>query len=145
MIRIATQADEPAILSIWLTASKKAHLFLGEETLESQVDLIRDVYLPRSTTYIFEAEGRVKGFISLIDSYIGALFVQPETQGVGIGKALLRHCKTLYPALTVGVYQKNHQAAAFYLRNGFRQVGEERQQETGEWILNLLFQSLTEE
>ena len=50
---------------------------------------MRDVYLPAAQTWVWEEEGVLKGFASVIDDrFLGALFVAPAAIRSGIGKAL---------------------------------------------------------
>jgi len=65
-------------------------------------DRVKEEYLPVSTTYIYKEEYIIKAFISILNSFIGALFVLKEYHGEGIGRQLLDHCKSLYSSLEFG-------------------------------------------
>ena len=65
---------------------------------------------------------RPAGFIGLLDSHIGGLFVDPGHQGKGFGKALILHALTLKQELTVEVYSLNSKACAFYRAMGFEET-----------------------
>ena len=95
---------------------------------------MRNVYLPGSDTYVFEDEKTksVQGFISMVGNYLAAIFVIPEAQGTGIGKALIEYVKKIYPEITLRVYAKNEPSVAFYEKQGFRFVEKHVEGETGE-------------
>ena len=60
---------------------------------------MKEKYLPLAENFIFEEEGQLSGFISLVGERVCALFVEPEMQGKGIGRALLEHEKSEKKAL----------------------------------------------
>ena len=91
MIREYRDNDCGAVIEVWYAASQVATPFLSEEFLADERANIRDVHLPNAETWIFEAEDTVVGFIALIGDEVGAIFVHPERQGQGIGRALMDH------------------------------------------------------
>ncbi len=107
MIREYSAADTETVLNIWLTASIEAHNFMAPEFWESQVGNMRDIYLPASQTYVFQVDGEVRGFYSLYEGILAAIFVCPELQGSGIGKQLMQHAKLECPNLSLNVYKEN--------------------------------------
>ena len=52
MIRNYREADIEQILDIWLSASIKAHSFVGSEFWQSKVSEMRDMYIPASETFV---------------------------------------------------------------------------------------------
>ena len=84
-----------------------------------------------------EGNGELQGFISLLDHYVGGLFIHPDQQGLGIGGRLIEKAFREKGFLTVGVYEKNLAARKFYDRRGFLYESREVQEETGEVVLNL--------
>jgi len=67
---------------------------------------------------------------------IGALYVHPQRQGQGIGRALLRaaagHLAELgYAELRIGVLSANSPARAFYEAMGGRETGQDTEDEEG--------------
>ncbi|TVU59750.1 N-acetyltransferase [Vibrio atlanticus] len=131
MIREYIPTDIEAVLDIWLTASIKAHDFVAPEFWESQVGNMRDIYLPASKTYVFEVDGGVRGFYSLYEGILAAIFVSPEHQGSGIGKQLMQHAKLECPTLSLSVYKENQATIQFYLSQGFSIVSEQVDEHTG--------------
>jgi putative acetyltransferase len=51
------------------------------------------------------------------------LFVSPQTQGRGVGTALLEHVAQDHLELRLDVNEQNPTALGFYTAKGFRQVG----------------------
>lgn len=123
MIRRSTPADMEPILALWLAASLKAHDFIEPTFWESKLDDMREHYLPSAEVWVHEHEGRVLGFYALQVNVLAALFVDPLAQNRGIGSALLAHAKNRSSgALELSVYERNHDAVAFYQRHGFSQI-----------------------
>jgi putative acetyltransferase len=92
---------------------------------------MREKYLPLAENLVFEEEGKVAGFISLVEEKVCALFVAPEMQGKGIGRALLENVLALKGNLTLKVYRENENALRFYEKCGFVAVGEKVDEFTG--------------
>ena len=92
---------------------------------------MKEKYLPFGENLVFEEEGKVVGFISLVGERICALFVAPEMQGKGIGRDLIEHAMILKGNLALRVYRENENALRFYEKRGFVTVGEEIDEFTG--------------
>ena len=79
-----------------------------------------------------EEKGIIKGFISVIDKeFIGALFVDNNYQGLGIGSKLIRYVDSIYDELTLTVYKENSRAVKFYKSIGFNILDEQINDDTG--------------
>ncbi|EEX92070.1 GCN5-related N-acetyltransferase [Vibrio orientalis CIP 102891 = ATCC 33934] len=122
-----------SVLEIWLNASVKAHDFVSAVFWESQVENMRNIYIPASETYVYEAESKVVGFYALYENSLAAIFVSPEFQGKGkgIGKQLLSHAKAQRAVLSLSVYKENQASYQFYLSQGFQVVSEQLDDHTG--------------
>ncbi len=103
-------SDLPKLSAIWFEASMAAHAFLGEARLREQRVAIETIYLPQAETWVACHAGAPVGFISLLDTFIGGLFVAPDRQGLGIGRALIAHALDLKGELSLEVYTANVQA-----------------------------------
>lgn len=121
-IRAYEASDLPCLSSIWHDASLQAHSFLGATRLQEQRALIETVYLPNSETWVACQTGKPVGFIGLLDTLIGGLFVDPKRQGSGVGRALVAHALKLKGELLLDVYADNKRAVAFYQRLGFEEM-----------------------
>lgn len=121
-IRAYDAADCETLSAIWLKASLIAHDFIGEATLNEQRVLIEEQYLPAAETWVACLDNKPVGFISLLDDFIGGLFVDPNCQGYGIGKTLVAHAFALKKSLKLEVYTANTRAYDFYRKLGFIEV-----------------------
>jgi GNAT superfamily N-acetyltransferase len=135
-IRAFAPDDIPPLSCIWHAASLGAHGFLGRARLDEQRHLIETVYLPAADTWVAEtgvaeASDQPLGFISLLDDFVGGLFVDPAVQGQGVGRALLDHALALKGRLALDVYTANAGAMAFYRAQGFREVSRQPVDEQG--------------
>ncbi|WP_084023306.1 GNAT family N-acetyltransferase [Xenorhabdus hominickii] len=119
------------VLSIWLEASIKAHDFVPADFWQSQVVNMRNIYIPASEVYVYVQEENVIGFYALHENNLAAVFVSPEQQGQGIGKALVNDAKNRRTELTLSVYKQNQASYAFYLSQGFYVASEEVDENTG--------------
>lgn len=122
-IRGYRAADMEALSAIWFDASRIAHPFIGETRLREQRILIETIYLPQAKTLVAVHRGEPAGFISLMDDFIGGLFVSPNHQGAGIGRTLIDHAFESRAQLQLEVYTANTGACAFYRSLGFVETG----------------------
>ena len=139
MIRPFKAPDLERILDIWLEASARGHSFVAREFWESKIPEMRSLYLPSSETYVYDEEGAVKGFISLRESALEALFVSPESQGRGVGSRLLAKAKEVRPSLRLNVYRENSKGIEFYRKRGFQTREESVDESTGHPQLLMVF------
>ena len=131
MIRKFRDDDLDVVLDIWLQASIKAHDFVEPEFWKSQVENMRNIYIPASDSYVFVKNSEVIGFYSLYENTLAAIFIYPEFQGRGFGKKLLSHAKQQRDVLTLSVYKENESSVQFYLSKGFGIVSERPDEHTG--------------
>ena len=139
MIRQYQQSDRDQVVAIWLDASIKAHDFIAPRFWTSKIEDMRDIYIPSAETYVFEDDGIIKGFVSLVDDTLAALFVSPGYQGNGIGKQLLLKSKAMRDKLVLTVYKENTKSVDFYAKNGFEITKEQIDRHTGHTELVMTF------
>ncbi|MXO66705.1 GNAT family N-acetyltransferase [Altericroceibacterium endophyticum] len=120
--RYASETDLKKLSRIWLDASLLSHPFIGEKRLLERRNLIEEQYLPNAQTWVACIDHQPSGFISLLDTFVGGLFVSPEQQGRGIGRKLIAHSLNLKGELELEVYTDNRQAMSFYTRLGFQEL-----------------------
>lgn len=133
MIRSYTENDADSLVSIWLRCSLDAHSFISEKYWKKQSGRIKNEYLPNSETFVEEENGKIHGFVSLVNgNHIGGLFVDTDYQGQGIGGRLIKMLQQKCQRLELKVYEKNSHAAGFYARRGFTVQSKSVDAETGE-------------
>ncbi len=137
MIRPYSPCDLEQLLDIWYRASLIAHAFLPDEFLEEERQLIVERFLPESETIVYEADGLVVGFLSLVGNEVGGIFVDPDRQRRGIGGALIDHARQMRPHLELSVFEANTIGRSFYDSCGFELIGRRIEPDTGQPELRL--------
>jgi len=140
MIRLYQEKDIEDIIEVWYQASLIAHPFLTEQFLEQEDNNLRERFLPNSQTWVYEMQGRVVGFISLLDNEVGGIFVHPFWQRQGIGKALMDKASSLHENLELDVFAANKQGRSFYAKFGFEPVKKFRDETNGEMSIRLRYE-----
>ncbi|MDV2657681.1 GNAT family N-acetyltransferase [Pseudomonas aeruginosa] len=130
-IRPFESADLEKLSEIWFSASSRVHAFLGEQRLREQRVIVEDAYLPKSETWVAHHDHIPVGFIGLINTFIGGLFIDPAMQGNGVGRALITHALKLKGELQLDVYADNRSAHSFYQRLGFEEVARQAEDDNG--------------
>lgn len=133
MIRKATLADRPRITEVRLAVRENRLSAASVSKVETTSDWIFD----NATFWVWEEAGAVQGFsvADPRDGTIFGLFIHPDYEGRGLGKALLPlACEDLRAAgfaaatLTTG---SGTRAERFYRTNGWEEIGR---QDNGEII-----------
>lgn len=137
MLRPYRQDDLEALLDVWYRASLIAHWFLSEEFLEAERRQIAEDWLPVSETTVAETDGRVVGFVSLVGNEVGGIYVDPDHQGRGVGRALMDHARLARPHLELAVFEDNLIGRRFYDAYGFTQADRRIHAESGRYELRL--------
>ena len=140
MVRKFETQDLDAVMQIWLRGNLNAHAFIAASFWTEHFEMVRDL-LPQAELYVHEDAGtrQIDGFIGLTENHIEGIFVAKAARSKGIGKALLDHVKPLKPRLTLGVYQKNERALAFYRREQFAVHSEGIDEDTNEAEIQMLW------
>jgi putative acetyltransferase len=131
VLRAYAEDDLEAVLDVWYEASVVAHSFLPDEFFEAERDNIATLWLPASETIVSTIAGSVEGFLSLNGNEVGGIFVHPDAQSRGVGRALMDDARTRRPFLELSVFEANTQARRFYEAYGFRVVGREVDDQLG--------------
>ncbi|MFZ5483396.1 MAG: GNAT family N-acetyltransferase [Pseudomonadota bacterium] len=119
MIRHARPRDREIVLAIWAAAAEAAYPNFTPSFFATERKRIRDEFLPRSTTWLWIHDHAVAGFISHQGPHVGGLFVAPEHQGQGGGRALIEHVRQQHGMLETAVFAFNAGARTFYEKLGF--------------------------
>lgn len=131
-IRSNNETDINKLVEIWYEGSLIAHDFIDKNYWKSQRTEMEEKYIPMSETYVVSNEKDVVGFLSMMDNYLAALFIDVKHQGGGYGKGLLDFIKSQKENIQLNVYKKNNNAVDFYLKNGFVIKEETLDEQTSE-------------
>lgn len=129
--------DLDAVVEIWADASAIAHHFLPASFLDHEREEIATVWMPNAETIVAAADDGLDGFLSLVGDEVGGIFVRPEAQGRGVGRALLDEARRRRDHLELTVFEKNDRARRFYATYGFVESGRGVHPETGESEIHL--------
>ena len=131
-IRKRNQEDLACIMNIWLSSTCEAHSFINKEYWLQHYETVKDVYIPMSDTFVYDDGQEIRGFISIIEhAFIGALFIDKEYQGLGVGSLLIDYVSNEYERLQLAVYKENTKAVNFYLKKGFVIQNEQQNEDSG--------------
>ena len=124
MIREYNTDDTDALITIWDKAEPLAHPFLSDEVRDQVRRDTVNFYLPNAETWVLENDSAPVGFIAMIGTEIGGLFLDPSEQGKGLGRHMVDHIVAIKGPLTVEVFKDNKIGLPFYRRYGFVVTGE---------------------
>ena len=126
LIRPYKSDDFAAITSLWRRAREQAFPDFQRRkghTFEEDQAYFRDVILVNNDVWVAELDGVVIAFLSIAGDFIDQLYVDPNYQRRGLGRALLGHARSLSPEhLWLYTLQINTNGRAFYEKNGFYAV-----------------------
>ncbi|MEU6744383.1 GNAT family N-acetyltransferase [Streptosporangium sandarakinum] len=144
IIRRYRAVDEAAVVDLWSRAAKLAHPFIEGEGEGERERRLREKYLVEADNWVAERQEEtteapvgVVGLLGLLEAEIGGLFVAPEAQGRGVGRALVQHAAALHGTVTLEVYEGNTRGRRFYSRMGFEEFGRRVDEETGHILIAL--------
>ena len=122
-IRRYEPPDFDAVNDLWRRSRLRAFPDLQARkghTAEEDREYFRDVVLVRHDVWVVELDGRVAGFLAIAGDFIDQLYVDPDHQRKGLGRALIAHARRLSPSgLRLFTFQINHAGRAFYEGQGF--------------------------
>jgi len=123
LIRDYRPEDFDAVTVLWRVArekslpefqNRKGHFFYEDQ------GYFRDHILRENQVWVVEVDQRPVAFMAMKSDFIDQLYVHPDYQNRGIGKALLDYAHQLSPEhLWLYTLQVNMNARRFYEKNGF--------------------------
>lgn len=133
MIRCAQREDHEACARVFIDAYRR--------TFRGHPD---DYYVPEryyesiggEEQWVAVLGGQIVAVLSIYwpENFVHSLYVAPDRQGRGIGTALLEAvCREAVGSCELKCDQANQRAIGFYLRKGWREVGE-GMADTGPWV-----------
>lgn len=132
------------LLTVWEKSVRSSHHFLQEEDIAYFKPLVRNRYFQSVRLFVIYGEnGQIAAFMGLSDDLLEMLFVLPEEQGYGYGKALVNYAINECNIYKVDVNEDNEQAYLFYLHMGYKVIGRDELDPSGKPfpILHLLYHS----
>jgi GNAT superfamily N-acetyltransferase len=128
-LRHGRPEDQPQLLAIvWATVmvgSDTAELLAQPELVQVPVE-----HLTAATSVVAEVDGSPAGFATVLprsdgEAELDGLFVHPERQRLGLGRAIIAEAAVLARAMGASTIHvvANEDANAFYLAVGFVQTG----------------------
>lgn len=120
------------LLTVWEHAVRSSHHFLKEGDIEYFKPLVRDCYLPAVDVFVVrDSDGVIAGFMGLSDDMLEMLFVRPEEQRNGCGRALVDYAVNRLGIYNVDVNEDNLMACRFYEKMGYKVIGRDECDPTG--------------
>ncbi|MFV0514043.1 MAG: GNAT family N-acetyltransferase [Jhaorihella sp.] len=136
-IRQYKPADTDTVIAVWEAANAQAHPFLPEDFVDTVRTDMRNIYLPNAETWVVDLDGETVGFIAMIGTEIGGLFVDPQHHGKGLGRALVDTVVADRGLLQVEVFANNSIGRRFYDGYGFARVNEYLHEPSGQITIRM--------
>ncbi|MBS3648337.1 GNAT family N-acetyltransferase [Pseudaminobacter sp. 19-2017] len=124
-LRLATADDVDTLTDVFLRARRMAMPYLPSLYTAAEVTYwLTHIVLPGSRLIVAHmADAGPMGFSAVRSGQLDHLYVQPCSQGCGVGTSLLADAMKNSPeGLRLYVFQRNTRAREFYQKNGFRLV-----------------------
>ena len=140
-IREYKDSDRRTYFEIYDAAIPLAHPFLEENALLSQRQQAETLLnKPETKTFVLEENGQIVGFATFIsETCMAGFFVDPTSQGVGLGRYLMEHVQSHKQTIELAVYEKNQKAVRFYRNNGFSQAAKNLDESTNQEFLVMVW------
>lgn len=127
-----TPDDFDELTCLWEASVRATYHFIPEAYIQKLKPLVWSVYLHSMPLYMIRDNAGIEGFMGINGTMLEMLFVHPRAIGTGIGKQLMRyaleHCHVRY----VDVNEQNKKASGFYGHFGFRVIGRDAKDASGE-------------
>lgn len=108
------------LLGVWERSVLATHHFLTPVDFEEIKELVKSIDFNELDVFCLTIEGRVLGFVGVLDRKVEMLFLDPDFFGQGLGKKLLMFALTQLGADKIDVNEQNTRAVEFYRRSGFQ-------------------------
>lgn len=86
MIRKWQSENTAPLLSLWLESTTEAHPFIDASYWQANEAVVRDEYLPAAETWVWEENGTLCGFISVMQfQFVGRCLSPRRSSERGLG------------------------------------------------------------
>ena len=102
MIRQFQTSDTKQVMQLWFTGNENAHPFISRDYWRSHFAEVQEQLL-QAEVFVYDKDGKIQGFIGMINEYIAGIFVEKNCRSCGIGKQLLDYANERYDTLSLGV------------------------------------------
>lgn len=127
MIREYSQGDLRKIAGVWLRSGQAEYHYLSAfQALDEMKakEVFRHIIQDKCRIWVYESNEDILGFMAMNGDFVDRLYVDPGSQGKGIGSAFIEYAKSIYPSgLKLKTHQLNKRACAFYEERGFVVAG----------------------
>ncbi|GAX04962.1 acetyltransferase [Secundilactobacillus pentosiphilus] len=134
-----TEADQKALMAIWLAGNLDSHPFIAAKYWQNQV-AERSQQLSKAIIYVVYQDDQIVGFAEMMTHYLAGIFVKAGHRDQGIGSLLLFALKSAYSQIRLNVYEKNAKAVRFCQKHDFDETDRAVDSDTGEVELTLKWQ-----
>ena len=119
-IRPARPRDVDAVAEVFIASFETLTFLPRLHTNEETIDFIASRVMPEQEVLVAEEDGTIVGFLAMAHGdMLEHLYVHPDSQGRGVGGALLERAKErMTGGFCLWVFQQNAQARRFYERRG---------------------------
>jgi ribosomal protein S18 acetylase RimI-like enzyme len=123
-IRAATPEDADAIAEVFIASFATLSFLPRLHTNAETIDFIANKVLREQEVLVAEQNGGIVGFVAMAHgNFLEHLYVDPDSQGRGVGSVLLMRAKQRMPnGFRLWLFQQNTQARRFYERHGLRAI-----------------------
>src|SRR5699024_7253309 len=111
--------DIDILIDIWYKSSLQAHDFIYSGYWESQIEEMKEKYIPMSATHVITNQTKCIGFISMVEGYLAAFVIDVAYQNHGARKEVLNFEKRRRNKNLLKVYKEKISAVRLYEKNGF--------------------------
>ena len=98
LIRKLEEKDLYEVSDIWFHGNMEAHNFISENHRKEKLPKV--FYQRHKFIYV---KMEIKGFVGIIDNYIGEIFILKRERSEGIGKELLDYVKEVKENLALNI------------------------------------------
>ena len=109
------------VLRVWEASVRATHDFLKPEDIDFFKAIVETIDFNQFDVRLALSGDKVLGFLGVAGNKLEMLFLDPESIGKGVGKALTRLAIDELDVTEVDVNEGNTNAVAFYKHFGFEQ------------------------